>query len=257
MDQCILLSHVFIRNGEKDKMDKVEFALKHWRKYNPDAHIVVTGHGIQPNIEKYCDHIIWPNQIIQKDINVGHPHLVSLGLEYIQQKGFEYVLKSRCDTVHNIENIFKFAHQQLQDKKMIVTQSTSLDQQVLGDLFLYSSVSLMKKIFDVKNWYPTKTGLTSLANNFLAQCDQTIWKDACLQNLKLIDICKLKWIDFRSNWETLKNHKDDILNASLESPHKYYWGVKENWHVWNERDECISKLPHVVTEKEWYNSARA
>ena len=70
MQQCILLSHVFIRDGEKDKIDKVEFALKHWRKYNPNAHIVVTGHGIRPDIGKYCDHIIWPTKIIQKDISV-------------------------------------------------------------------------------------------------------------------------------------------------------------------------------------------
>ena len=257
MQQCILLSHVYIRDREQDKIDKVEFALKHWRKYNPDAYIVVTGHGVQPDIRKYCDHIIWPEQIIQKDINVGHPHLVSLGLEYIEQKGFEYVLKSRCDTVHNIKNIFVFAHQQLKDKKMIVTQSTSLKQQALGDLFLFSTVSLMKTIFKVDNWYPTKTGLTSLANNFLAQCDQPIWKDACIQNLKLIDICKLKWIDLRSNWQTLKNYREDIMNATLESPQKYYWGVKENWHVWNDKNECIHKLPHVVTEEEWYKSAIA
>ena len=257
MQQCILLSHVFIRDGEKDKLGKVEFALKHWRQYNPDAYIVVAGHGIRPDIEQHCDHIIWSSQIIQKDINVGHPHLVSLGLEHIAQKGFEYVLKSRCDTIHNIENIFLFAQEQLQDKKMIVTQSTSLSEQVLGDLFLYSSVKLMKTIFNTDDWYPTKTGLTSLANNFLAQCDQDTWKDACLHNLKLIDICKLKWIDFRSNWAVLKNHKDDMLNATLESPHKYYWGVKENWHVWNDRDECTHKLPHVVIEAEWYKSATA
>ena len=143
MQQCILLSHVFIRNGEKDKIDKVEFALKHWRKYNPDAYIIVTGHGVLPNIKQYCDHIIWPAQIIQKDINVGHPYLVSLGLEYLEQKGFEYVLKSRCDTVHNLKNIFLYAQQQLGNKKMLVTQQTSLVQQVLGDLFLFSKVSLI------------------------------------------------------------------------------------------------------------------
>ena len=257
MQQCILLSHVFIRNGEKDKIDKVEFALKHWRMYNPDAHIVVTGHGVKPNIEQYCDHIIWPTQIIQKDINVGHPHLVSKGLAYIEQKGYEYVLKSRCDTVHNLKNIFVFAQEKLDNKKMLVTQSTSLTQQVLGDLFLFSSVDLMKSIFNVYTWYPTKTGLTSLANKFLAQCDQSLWQDACLHNLQLIDICKVKWIDFRSNWDILKNHQQELLDGSLANPHKYYWGVKENWHVWNERDECTHKLPHVVIEDEWNKLARA
>ena len=257
MKECILLSHVFIRNGEKDKLDKVEFALEHWRKFNPKAHIVVTGHGVKPNIEKYCDHIIWPAEIIKKDINVGHPYLVSLGLEYIKKKGYEYVLKSRCDTVHNLKNIFVFAQQQLDNKKMLVTQSTSLTQQVLGDLFLFSKVDLMKTIFNVNNWYPTKTGLTSLAKNFYKQCDQSSWQDACIQNLKLIDICKLKWIDFRSNWNILKNQRQEILKGTLENPHKYYWGVKEKWHVWNETNDCIHKLPHVVTEEEWSKLARA
>ena len=37
MQQCILLSHVYIRDREQDKIDNVEFALKHWSKYNPDA----------------------------------------------------------------------------------------------------------------------------------------------------------------------------------------------------------------------------
>lgn len=252
MQQCILLSHVFIHNGEKDKIDKVEFALKHWRQFNPDAYIVVTGHGVQPNIEQYCDHIIWPSQIIQKDINVGHPHLVSLGLEYIQEKGFEYVLKSRCDTVHNLKNVFVFAQDQLEDKKMLVTQQTSLTQQSLGDLFNFSKVDLMKKIFNVDKWYPTKTGLTSLANNFLAQCDQSTWKDACLHNLKLIDICKLKWIDFRRNWQELKDKQHAMLSNNLDDEHNYYWGVKEKWHVWDESGKCIHKLPHIVIEEEWY-----
>ena len=53
MEQCILLTHVFIREGEKDKLESVEFAMKHWRQHNPDAFIIVTGHGIKPNIESY------------------------------------------------------------------------------------------------------------------------------------------------------------------------------------------------------------
>ena len=252
MQQCILLSHVFIHNGEKDKIDKVEFALKHWRQFNPDAYIVVTGHGVRPKIEQYCDHIIWPSQIIQKDINVGHPHLVSLGLEYIQQKGFEYVLKSRCDTVHNLENVFVFAQDRLEDKKMLVTQQTSLTQQSLGDLFNFSKVDLMKGIFNVHKWYPTKTGLTSLAKNFLAHCDQSTWKDACLHNLQLIDICKLKWIDFRRNWQELKDKQHAMLSNNLDDEHNYYWGVKEKWHVWDKSGKCIHKLPHIVIEEEWY-----
>ena len=135
---------------------------------------------------------------------------------------------------------------------MLVTQQTSLTQQSLGDLFNFSKVDLMKKIFNVDQWYPTKTGLTSLANNFLAQCDQSTWKDACLHNLKLIDIWKLKWIDFRRNWQELKDKQHAMLSNNLDDEHNYYWGVKEKWHVWDESGKCIHKLPHIVIEEEWY-----
>ena len=173
MEQCILLTHVFIREGEKDKLESVEFAMKHWRQHNPDAFIIVTGHGVKPNIESYCNEMIWFPNIIEKEIGKGHPHLVTKGLDIAERKGFEHIVKSRCDTIHNKKDIFSFAKSLLQaDKKLLVTQQTSLKKQELGDLFLYGSIELMKKIFNVNNWYPTKSGLNSLANNLLAQCDE-------------------------------------------------------------------------------------
>ena len=249
---CILLSNVFIRTGELEKKNLVEFALKHWRQHNREAHIVVTGHGLKPDIEKYCNYVLWPEQIIEKEINKGHPYLVSQGLEYIEQKGFEYVVKSRCDTVHTMKNIFEFALDKLAKQKMLVTQQTSLQKQELGDLFLFGKVTFMKRIFNIDNWYPTRSGLNSLANNFFAQCDEDVWSEACLKNLQLIDICKLRWIDFRSNWDQLKNKKDELLSFNLDAEHKYYWGVKEGWHLWDSEDNCTYKLPHITIEKEWY-----
>lgn len=253
MEQCILLTHVFIREGEKDKLESVEFAMKHWRQHNPDAFIIVTGHGVKPNIESYCNEMIWFPNIIEKEIGKGHPHLVTKGLDIAERKGFEHILKSRCDTIHNKKDIFSFAKSLLQaDKKLLVTQQTSLKKQELGDLFLYGSIELMKKIFNVNNWYPTKSGLNSLANNLLAHCDEGSWAEVCKNRLQLVDIFKLRWIDFRSNWQELKNAKTNLLNFTLDNEHNYYWGAKEKWHVWNLAGECIEKIPHVAIEKEWY-----
>lgn len=253
MQQCILLSHVFIREGETEKLQSVEFALKHWRKHNPEAYIIVTGHGSRPNIDNSCNHVIWQSQIIEKEIHKGHPYLVSQGLDIAEQKGFANVLKSRCDTIHTKDDIFNFAKSLLHpDKKMLVTQQTSLVKQELGDLFLYGSTALMKKMFNINNWYPTKSGLNSLANNFMAQCDEDSWRDACVNNLQLVDIFKLRWVDFRSNWDFLKDHQTQLMNFTLDNEHEYYWGAKEKWHLWNISGECISKLKHVATEKEWY-----
>ena len=251
--QCILLSHVFIRDNEQDKLQAVEYALRHWREHNPEAYIIVTGHGLRPNIDNFCNNMVWQKDIIEKEIHKGHPYLVSKGLEIAEEKGFENVLKSRCDTIHTKKNMFDFAKSLLQDdKKMLVTQQTSLVKQELGDLFLYGSTELMKKMFNINNWYPTKSGLNSLANNFLAQCEEESWRDACINNLQLVDIFKLRWIDFRSNWDVLKDCQTKLMNFTLDNEHLYYWGSKEKWHVWNLAGECTTKLKHVATEKEWY-----
>ena len=251
--QCILLSHVFIRDNEQDKLQAVEYALRHWREHNPEAYIIVTGHGLRPNIDNFCNNMVWQKDIIEKEIHKGHPYLVSKGLEIAEEKGFENVLKSRCDTIHTKKNMFDFAKSLLQDdKKMLVTQQTSLVKQELGDLFLYGSTELMKKMFNINNWYPTKSGLNSLANNFLAQCEEESWRDACINNLQLVDIFKLRWIDFRSNWDMLKDCQTKLMNFTLDNEHLYYWGSKEKWHVWNLAGECTTKLKHVATEKEWY-----
>ena len=196
--QCILLSHVFIRDNEQNKLQAVEFALRHWREHNPEAYIIVTGHGLRPNIDNFCNHMVWQKDIIEKEIHKGHPYLVSKGLQVAEEKGFKHVLKSRCDTIHTKKDMFNFAKSLLQnDKKMLVTQQTSLVKQELGDLFLYGSTELMKKMFNINNWYPTKSGLNSLANNFLAQCEEESWRDACINNLQLVDIFKLRWIDYQ------------------------------------------------------------
>ena len=74
MKQCILLSHVFIDKGvnpydtgtqwyngsniQQMKIDQANFSVEHFRKNNPDAYIIVTGHGIKPNkLNDYCDYV--------------------------------------------------------------------------------------------------------------------------------------------------------------------------------------------------------
>jgi len=252
--QCILLSHVFVRENEKHKLDAVEFALKHWRKHNPEAYIIVTGHGSIPNILEYCNHMHWPETILEKDINVGHPHLVTVGLEHAIQRGYSKVLKSRTDTIHAVPNIVEYCDTLLKDKKMLVTQQTSISKPEMGDLFLYGDAELMNKSFNEDNWYPTKTGLRSLAKNFLAMCDEDDWHDACINNLSFVDIFKIKWIDFRKNWDELKSSTEQMLVNKLNDEHKYYWGAMEKWHVWDTHGNLTfskPKMGKITTEKEW------
>jgi hypothetical protein len=254
MPHCILLSHVFIRDSQSEKIEFVEFALQHWRQHNPSAYIVVTGHGNKPDIEKYCDHMYWPSQINEKDINVGHPHLVNVGLAHIMQKGYKNVLKSRADTIHAIPNIVQHSKNLLENKKLLVTQQTSIDRLEMGDLFLYGNTELMAESFNEDKWYPTKTGLRSLARIFLELCKQEDWHSACIENLSFVDIFNLRWIDFRNNWHTLKNKKNEMLNNNLVDEHKYYWGATEKWHVWDSKGNLIyskPKMGKITTKKDW------
>ena len=251
---CILLSHVFIRDNEQHKLDAVCFALQHWRTYNPEAYIIVTGHGIKPDIEGFCNHMHWQDEIIEEEINVGHPRLVNIGLEHARERGFKKVLKSRADTIHSITNINLHCDYLLGEKKLLVTQQTSLDRTEMGDLFIYGDIEIMKSSFNINNWYPTKTGLTKLAENFLANCDEDSWHDACINNLAFVDIYNIKWIDFRKNWPTLKEKKKEMIDNSLADEHLYYWGAMEKWHVWDNQGNLIyskPKMGKITTEKDW------
>mgnify|MGYP001184522833 CR=1 FL=1 len=251
---CILLSHVFIREDEHHKLDAVNFALQHWRTYNPEAYIIVTGHGLKPDIEAYCNHMYWPAQIIEEEINVGHPQLVNIGLEHASERGFKKILKSRADTIHSITNINSYCDNLLGIKKLLVTQQTSIHRTEMGDLFIYGDTDTMKKSFNLNNWHPTKTGLTKLAENFLAHCDEDTWHEACVKNLAFVDIYNIRWIDFRKNWSTLKERKKDMLHNNLVDEHLFYWGAMEKWHVWDRDGNMIfskPKMGRITTEKDW------
>ena len=64
MTDCILLSHVFINKDEQHKIDAVNFTVQHWRRHNPNAYIILVGHGEIPNKSKeYVDCFIWKQKI--------------------------------------------------------------------------------------------------------------------------------------------------------------------------------------------------
>ena len=81
MDQCILLTHGFIRLTERYKISQFNFAAEHFRHNNPDAYIIAVGHGLKPTkLDTYCDHIDWQPQILESEINMGHPIMVNRGI---------------------------------------------------------------------------------------------------------------------------------------------------------------------------------
>ena len=253
MTDCILLSHVFINKDEQHKVDTVNFTVQHWRRHNPNAYIILVGHGEIPKESKaYVDCFSWRQQIEEKDIDVGHPFCVNLGFDHAIEKDFKKILKARADGINLIEDISTFSNNLLKDKKMLITQQTSIDRMEMGDLFMYGDLEFLKKCWNINTWYPTKTGLTSLAKNFFNLCKEDNWRNALINNTSFVDIFNLKWIDFRANWTELKDMQEQMLQNNLLNFEQYLWGSKEQWHVWDKKGNLIHKIPKISIEKDWH-----
>ena len=252
--QCILLTHVFIESHEEFKIDQTNFVVQHFRKNNPDAYIIVVGHGLKPDkLELYCDHVDWRSEIIRSEIGYGHPILVNAGIDHAIQKGFPYILKTRLDGINLIPNIFDWCLNHLDNMMYLTTQITSKDEMILCDLFNFSKTAIMKECWNPKVWNQTKSGLYFHAENFFNLCLENKWEDALTKNCKIKDIFTLKWIDFRNNWGLLYNKKEQLLNNHLDDYIKYLWGSTEGWLVWNSEGKLIQSntwnINSLLTEK--------
>jgi len=253
LTNCIILTHAYVRANELQKLEVLEFAIKHWRHNNPDSYIILAGHGLKPNATE-CDFVHWEKEINERDINVGHPRLCNIAYDHAKAKGFTKVLKSRADSIHLLKNICSQADTLLKDKKMLVTQQTNIDSQKIGDLFLYGQLDFIKECWNVDTWYPSTTGVKSLANNFIATVKENNWRDACLNNLAFVDIYNIKWICLQKNWQEVNANKDNVLDNNLSNWHNHLWGSKQKWHTWDKDGNFIYSKPKVgkiTTEKDW------
>ena len=251
MNSCILLTHVFIEDGQQEKIDQLKFSTAHYRKHNPDAYIILVGHGISPNVDNECDRLIWYNEINRDDIGVGHPHLTNVGLEHATEMGFTHVCKQRADGIHLKNNILEYCEQSLEtDKKILTTQETSFQKKHMGDLFIYGEIEFLKKCYEISTWYPTSTGLISLANNFQNSCPENDWVSCLKNNCSFKDTFSLRWIDLRQNWQHLKYDLDNLMLNALKDFHKYIWS--DGKYDWSKRGKLLRNEFPVETEKTWY-----
>ena len=225
--------------------------MKHFRLNNPESYIILTGHGLKPTeVEQYCDFIHWENEIIESEIGYGHPKLVNLGIQHAISKGFDYLLKTRADSINLRKNIFKWCLDNLDNKKYLITQPTVLDSKQLGDLFLFGDINFFKKCWDLDNWDYEISGLEPHANNFIKASDANTFREALIKNASLKNIYNLRWICLRGpgNWEKLKKKKNKLLLNKLFKFRKYLWGSSEGWFSWSARGKLKKQKLNNLTE---------
>jgi hypothetical protein len=195
--KCIILSHIFIKKDDKEKLELVEFALRHWGEHNPASYIIATGHGLKPrNLEHCVNNNIWQYDIVKKEINYLQNDLLYRGLDLAHKKGFRNVLRSGPDTIHLRKNIFDFAESlSHSDSKLLGSKKTKSDKQDFFYPFLYGNIKLMKEIFNAEN--------SNIEIDFVSSS-------------------KLKCIDLYAHWEHLKNKKNAMLSLDLINASEFY-----------------------------------
>jgi len=237
-NNCIVLTHVLIRNNESEKVQIVEKTVNVFRKLNPDAYIILTGHGLSPSdkTKQQVDYIYWEDTIREEQFGSGHPYFVHLGYTHAKQMGFTHAFKSRADCPSLIQNICS-QMQNILDRektKMVVTEMTSLKQLFIGDLFLYGPLDILIKSWS--RWDCNHGGLQNYANNWMEDhglqrndlsnlSPPEHWEDLALSTLSYRDMKDFGCINLEDFWHHLKN--SDLL--AIKNFERYLWGVKWNY----------------------------
>ena len=249
MNKCILITHQFIRKGQEYKIGIFRFVLEYYRKYNPNSFIILTGHGIKPpeKVLNIADYYYWSENIIENEINKGHPRLVTIGLQKAKELGYKYVCKTRLDSIIMIPEISDYCHNILSksEKKMINTHYYTFNY-LLMDLFNYGETDLLIKLYDPDKWNVEwdKSGVGPVAKNYLdyfnfelkLPFDKNYWENCVLKYTHIITPKDLKWIDLRKNHHLINDNEkkkeifENILDNWYNDKYLWYHGTKESYH---------------------------
>jgi hypothetical protein len=253
---------------KEDKIKIVELSIKHLRKYNKDAYVILSGHGHRPNNEtvKNCDYVYWEDklrQLTSSGLVEGMPaqfYFVSMGIKHAIECGFKYCLKTRTDCIIGIPDIVPFCHNIIEKEKklLLITQQTSSIDPRMGDCFMYGDIFLMDRIWDYANKVVSMDGLVNTGIHFIECFDETLsWVLLVKKYCSFRDMISLKFTDLRWNYNDLKNnlieHKNNILNNNFDFL-LYCWGRKNNWHVFDKQGNMIVNFMNEYwTESSFYN----
>ncbi len=280
MQQCIVSQgHIpyFDCQGNltyEQKTDLMSMSILHLRKFNPDAYIILSGHGytLERAALDCCDFVYWESKC--RPLNAhGYPTnnpaqftFVSKGVEHAKSKGFDYILKTRTDCIMNIPNIYSHCINiiNMEEKDFLLTQQTGSDgsSNYIGDCFMFGPIDKMSYLWHEKNPIKHQGGLMNTAAHFaeiyLGE-RQNPWKDFVKKHASFRDVINLGIIDLRWNYNSLMEQygqkmRDRILNNKLEDINQYHWGRANGWHIFNENGEMIiNSNPSFWSEKEFYN----
>jgi len=231
---CLILTHVFINENETYKFDVIRYALNHYRKNNENLYIIVGGHGLSlpEDIKNLCDFVEWYPNIISSEIGKGHPVLVNNCLKHAKEKGFKIITKNRLDCVIDIKNFYNYFNEILENenKKCLITQQTSFENYMIGDLLMHGDIDYLISMWDNKQWNYSTDGLRNLTINFCKLQNipiDTNWYKKLKEDFSFRDRETLRWFDVAANW------KEVLTSDNPYDSNRFVWGYAQGYLQYN------------------------
>ena len=190
----LILSHIFIREGEHHKWEWIEHSIdKHRELYN-NFYIVLSGHGVSPpqQIQDKVDACYWKKQIREQDIGQGHPHFCIKAYEICLKNNCEFTLKNRAFDWLEHDNI-------LDCDLFFCSCNTDFSKKWLGDLLIFGKTEKMLDLWSCCPWdYGLRDGLENLHKNMQHSKNEKWIKD----NATLLSSQEIGWMtmdDYRGS----------------------------------------------------------
>tara|TARA_R110001592_G_scaffold324471_1_gene604115 strand:+ start:5398 stop:6018 length:621 start_codon:yes stop_codon:yes gene_type:complete len=185
----LVLSHVFVREGEDHKFDWIESALIKYNLLDINFFIVLCGHGISPpqKILDMVDKVFWRETIMENQLGRGHPYFSIEGFKICKEASCEMTIKNRAYDY--------FISKDFLNKNLIVSEQTSLKEKIIGDLFLYGQTDYLLNWWSNNPWDYSTNGLANLYRNM----PEDFVDSACFLTPKELgwktfeDDCNLYW----------------------------------------------------------------
>ena len=250
----------------------IDLSISHMRKHNPDAYIILVGHGHEPfqSTIDQCNHFDW---------EVSHPQdsggtlinnpaqftYVSKGIKHAKESGFDYCIKTRGDSIIGLPNIASYCQFVLEkeNKPLLLTQQTGDSLYKMGDCFMYGEIDFIDSIWDKDNPVFHIDGLRNTGANFVRHftgehppkdySHNTVlhnnmnWQQMLREYTAFRDIYRILFADFRWNYHDLasqgwENIREQIMNNEYDL-RNILWGRKNGWHIFDDSGNLVSQHP--------------
>jgi len=221
---CVLISHFYVRRYEDYKFDVLKYVLEHYRKQN--SFIILSAHGelkLPNDVVELIDDLYWEEQIDNREIGRGHPKFCIKGYELAMKNGFSTILKHRAEDLILHENVKQFLDLKLGDKKLIISEQTSFDRRLMGDLFHYGSVEYMYNLWAYREWDYNYDGLKNLfANTVLFNNNDP---EKITKSILFSPVVAVKWVSVTDCWNYMTKSPKHLEHSFWgKNRYQYYGG---------------------------------